>query len=55
VPAATTPRSAQETCAGGNPIVQGICESRECARREHADEPLCKRLRAADDRRRQQD
>ena len=49
------PRTAQETCAGGNLITQGICEARECARREHTDEPLCTRLRAADDKRRQQD
>lgn len=49
------PRTAQEICAGGNVIVRGICEARECVRNEHADEALCKRLRAADDRRRQQD
>lgn len=48
-------RSAQETCAGGNLITRSLCESRECSRREHADEPLCQRLRAAEERRRQQD
>ncbi|MEP6873098.1 MAG: zinc ribbon domain-containing protein [Burkholderiales bacterium] len=52
--AAPQPRTAQELCAGGNPIAQGICEARECFRREHTDEALCKRLRAADDKRREQ-
>lgn len=47
--------TAQALCASGNPIKQGLCEARECARREHTDEPLCLRLRAGDDRRRQQD
>lgn len=56
VPAAPArARTAQETCAGSNPIARGICEARECVRREHTDEALCQRLRAADDRRRQQD
>jgi len=49
------PRTAQESCAGGNLIVRTLCESRECSRREHADEPLCQRLRAAEEKRRQQD
>jgi ribosomal protein L40E len=48
------PRTAQEQCAGRNPIAQAICEARECSRREHTDEPLCQRLRAADDKRREQ-
>lgn len=48
-------RTAQETCAGGNLITRSLCESRECSRREHADEPLCQRLRATEERRRQQD
>jgi hypothetical protein len=49
------PRTAQESCAGSNLIVRTLCESRECSRREHADEPLCQRLRAAEEKRRQQD
>jgi len=53
--ASAMPRSAQETCAGGNLIVRTLCESRACSRREHADEPLCQRLRAAEEKRRQQD
>jgi len=54
-PVAPLPRTAQEVCAGGNLIVRTLCESRECSRREHADEPLCQRLRAAEEKRRQQD
>jgi hypothetical protein len=47
-------RTVQESCANRNPIVQAICESRECARGEHANETICQRIRAADDRRREQ-
>ena len=49
-PAATS-RSAQEVCAGGNAITRAICESRECGKPEHASEPLCQRVKAAEDRR----
>ena len=48
-----TVRTVADLCTAGNPITRGICESRECARREHADEPLCQRLQAAEERRRQ--
>jgi len=49
------PRGAQEICAGGNSLLRAVCEARECSRREHADEPMCLRLRAAEERRRQQE
>ena len=55
-PAAVTPAIAgtvQEACANRNPIAQAICESRECGRTEHANEATCKRVRAAEERRRQ--
>ena len=55
-PAAPPPqtRTVQERCTGGNPLARGICESRECARAEHAGELVCQRIKAADDRRREQ-
>jgi len=48
-------RSVTELCTASNAALRGICEARECSRRAHAGEALCQRLRAADDRRRQQD
>lgn len=48
------PRSVLERCSSGNPLVRGICESRECVRSEHAGELVCQRIKAADDRRREQ-
>ena len=61
VPRAATPvlppaqaRTVQERCANANPLARGLCESRECMRREHAGEPVCQRIKAADDRRREQ-
>ena len=55
-PAAANPALAgtvQEACGNRNPIAQAICESRECSRAEHAAEATCKRVRAAEERRRQ--
>ena len=48
-------RNAQDICAGGNALLRAVCEARECSRREHAEEPMCLRLRAAEERRRQQE
>ena len=48
---AATPRTAQEICAGRNAISQAVCESRECGRPEHAAEPHCRQIKAAEDRR----
>ena len=50
---APQPRTAREICAGGNAIIRSICESRECGRAEHAEEPACKQVNAAEERRRQ--
>lgn len=47
-------RTVQERCAGLNPLAKGICEARECVRTEHAGEVVCQRIKAADDRRREQ-
>ena len=47
-------RGVQERCAGRNPLSKGICEARECMRAERANDPVCQRIRADDDRRRQQ-
>jgi double zinc ribbon protein len=56
-PAAPVPQSAQargvqELCAGRGAIAEAVCQSRECAAPGHANEPLCRRLREADERRR---
>ncbi len=48
---AATPRTAQDICAGRNAISQAVCESRECGKPEHAGEPYCRQLKAAEDRR----
>ena len=45
--------TAQALCANRNPISLAICEARECSRAEHAAEPACQRIRAAEERRRQ--
>jgi hypothetical protein len=48
-------RSVQERCANkSNALTRAICEARECVGAEHAGEPICDRIRAADDRRREQ-
>jgi hypothetical protein len=43
----------QQRCADQNMVLRAICQSRECGRREHANEPMCQRIRAAEDRRRE--
>lgn len=58
-PAATShrpaaPRTVQDRCTASNALMRGICESRECMGAEHAGESVCQRIRAADDRRREQ-
>lgn len=53
-PATTPARSVRERCVNLNIIAKAICESRECIRAEHAGEAVCQRIRAADDRRREQ-
>jgi hypothetical protein len=50
---APQPRTAREICAGGNVITRSVCESRECGRAEHVNEPACKQINAAEERRRQ--
>ena len=53
-PATTPARSVRERCVNLNIIAKALCESRECMRGEHAGEAVCQRIRAADDRRREQ-
>jgi hypothetical protein len=48
-------RTVEQLCTNSNAALRGICEARQCSRRAHSGEALCQRLRAADDRRRQQD
>ena len=53
VAAAPVPRirSVADICAGRNAIGRAICESRECGAAEHANEAVCKKVRAAEERR----
>ena len=61
VPRATAPvpasperaRSVQDRCAGRNAILQGLCEARECIRKENANDAVCQRIRADAEQRRQ--
>ena len=45
------PRTARDVCAGRNLISQAVCESRECGKPEHANEALCRQIKAAEERR----
>ena len=54
-PAPVQTRNVGEVCAGRNLIAQALCESRECAKPEHAGEAMCKRFKADEDRRRRQE
>ena len=45
-------RTVRELCAGRNAISQSICESRACGAPEHANESLCRQIRANEERRR---
>lgn len=47
-------RTVQDRCANRGTLLKAICEARECVRAEHAAETVCQRIRAADDRRREQ-
>lgn len=54
-PTAASPAGAgtvQQACGNRNLFSQAICESRECSRAEHANEDICKRVRAAQEQRR---
>lgn len=44
----------RERCSGQNALLTGICEARQCMRAEHAGEAVCQRIKAAEDRRREQ-
>lgn len=48
-------RTVQERCGNENVLLRSICEARECINREHAGEPACLRVKAAEDRRRQRE
>ncbi len=57
--AATTPpaeparlRPVAELCAGSNLLTRGFCEHRECTKAEHAGDPVCVRLKEAEEARR---
>ncbi len=59
-PAAPAPQPApvaqakgvREICAGRGTIAEAVCQSRQCASPEHANEAICRQIREADDRRR---
>ena len=52
--AAAGRQTVRDRCAGRNSLSTGICEARECMRAEHAAEAVCRSIKAADDRRREQ-
>ena len=45
-------RGVREICAGRGTIAEAVCQSRQCALGEHANEQICRQLREADERRR---
>lgn len=45
-------RGVREICAGRGTIAEAVCQSRQCGLGEHANEQICRQLRAADERRR---
>lgn len=49
--APTRPKAVAELCATGNLITRGFCEQRECRRAEHAADPVCMKLKDAEQRR----
>jgi len=51
-PAAVQARGVREICAGRGTIAEAMCQSRECGKPEHVNEPLCKQVNQAEDRRR---
>ncbi len=46
------PRGVREICAGRGTIAEAVCQSRQCAAAEHANDAICRRIREADERRR---
>ncbi len=45
-------RGVKELCAGRGAIAEAVCQSRQCAAVQHANEAVCRQIREADDRRR---
>ena len=45
-------KGVREICAGRGTIAEAVCQSRQCASPEHANEAICRQIREADDRRR---
>lgn len=52
VPEPARPRTVAEQCAGSSLLTRGFCEHRECARPELAGDPVCVRLKEAEEARR---
>jgi len=51
-PAVAQARGVREICAGRGTIAEAVCQSRQCALAEHANEQICRQIREADERRR---
>jgi pyruvate/2-oxoglutarate dehydrogenase complex dihydrolipoamide acyltransferase (E2) component len=51
-PQPVRPRTVAELCAGSNLLTRGFCEHRECAKAELAGDPVCVRLKEAEEARR---
>lgn len=51
-PEPSRPRTVAEQCAGSSLLTRGFCEHRECAKPELAADPVCVRLKEAEEARR---
>lgn len=51
-PEPVKPKSVTETCSAGSLLTRGFCEHRECARPELAGDPVCLRIKEAEEARR---
>jgi hypothetical protein len=51
-PAPVQTHGVQQICAGRGMIAESMCQSLECGKTEHANEPICKQIKEKEDRRR---
>lgn len=51
-PEPVKPKTVTELCSSGNLLTRGFCEHRECGKGEHSADPVCVRIREAEEARR---
>jgi hypothetical protein len=51
-PEPVKPKSVTELCSAGNLLTRGFCEHRECAKAEYSGDPVCVRIKEAEEARR---